>query len=922
MALNNLGLGFVFEAKDEASPTIRKVGSELDKLGDKAKESKKHGREAMHGGFLGGAASGELEHFRGKLEGIGDSYMDLLKESSKLNAELGRSIALVAGESEEALFPQEQMRKMVLSLGTEYAKFPVEEAKSLYAAVGMGAGDATKAMDLMRAANTLSIAGNANLEVSLNAVGGAVRAYAADWKDSMKFADTIRMAEATGKTTVEELAGSLGRITSMSAALGLTFEETTAAIAAMTSTGIKANMAVSGLHEAFANILHPLHEAEMEAARLGIKFNSAALKAKGFHGFLEAITHSARYGGVESMKHLFASVEGFNAVMQISAGGMKGFTDAIDAMSKKDGDAKRGMDLMADTLSFIQERYEATKKTVMTMIGQAIEPFMRKFYTGANTIMTWFSKLSPAGIRAVVVITGLFVGLIALASALIGGAVAIGALTAALDAAGMSLGVVLAPLAPLVALIAAAALALYAFKKAYDANLGGFADMVDKVWSKVKLAFEGLSQLFSDGGFSGDVMKSLDKTENQGLKNFLVTVFLWANRIKNFFDGIAEGFDVAMKKMGPTFDRLSKAFERLGNVLGLTFGGDNDPQKNADKWVAWGKAGGDVGEKLASALDTVVNVLTDAVDMGSAFFRGLKKLEPMLAPLGEKLGNIFDHLGKITDKVLGSGNAASKSSDKWETFGTVLAAAIGAAVQMLDNMLEVIDTIVDIGYVGFSAMTAVIDEFSDAFSGMWDIVVGIVEGDWARVWDGMKEVVFGAMKGIVDSVIAMAKQVAKAIDAMMSAVGKKSNFSAQVDALGASATQAFSTARYRSMAGASSEDSSFGAERDREFHMGAPEAKRKAREMEGRKAYAQADMQSRKGEYERMQALHGNYGADANDAITAGRQLTSDDLKTALGAQQPPQVFVMLDGEVIAAKIATQGSKGRTREFSPQRTPE
>ena len=61
----------------------------------------------------------------------------------------------------------------------------------------------------------------------------------------------------------------------------------------------------------------------------------------------------------------------------------------------------------------------------------------------------------------------------------------------------------------------------------------------------VNLFVRGLTQLFSQGGFSGDIMKELDKTDNQGLQGFLIKIYVWTGRIKNFFDGtfgVVQGF--------------------------------------------------------------------------------------------------------------------------------------------------------------------------------------------------------------------------------------------------------------------------------------------------------------------------------------------------------------------------------------------
>ena len=94
-----------------------------------------------------------------------------------------------------------------------------------------------------------------------------------------------------------------------------------------------------------------------------------------------------------------------------------------------------------------------------------------------------------------------------------------GALTAVRSATGLiriglgALGIQFGGLLPLVAgfvpHVAALALVLAAFRVAYQTNLGGFRDLVVQVAHAVGLAVRALTQLFTEGGFSGAVRDEL-----------------------------------------------------------------------------------------------------------------------------------------------------------------------------------------------------------------------------------------------------------------------------------------------------------------------------------------------------------------------------------------------------------------------------
>lgn len=900
MSLNQLGLGFTFDAKDNASPVMHKVQGAL-------KETGKEAKTAQESFFKLDVALRMQERFKGLSEAIGGPVVDVLREASKANMELEKAIALVGGESDEAIFPQEKMRAITESLAKEFGRLPVDQAKAMYEAVGMGANDAAKSTNLMRAANTLAVAGNADLKISIDALGGAMRAYGADWTKAMDFADTIRMAEATGKTSVEELAESLGRITSMSASLGLTFEETTGAIASMTATGIKANMAVTGLHEAFANILHPSHDAQMEAARLGIRFNEASLKAKGLHGFLEDIAHSAQFRGVTSMKNLFTSVEGFNAIMQLTSGNMKGFDDALEAMSHKQGDAQRGMDIMANTLSFQEEKFKAAKVATLGLIGKAFEPLQMWILKTANAIM---QNLSPGVVKIAVYIGLAIAAVFALASSLIGVAVAAYGAFIAFDTLGAGLIVALAPILPIVAGFVALGVAFVAFKEAYDKNIGGFADKIDAAFKKVRLAVEGLGQLFTDGGFSGDVMTSMDKAGNEGVKGFAINVFLWFNRIKNFVVEIFDGFERAIDKMATPFNKFMHSLSKLGEALGFVTE-QNDPQANADQWVAWGKAGAKVGQWIADAFETVVTYLTYAIHAVTSFINGLKPMKPTISSIVKSMGSIIDSLGLITDALGITKRDTDDQTDSWEKFGKTIAVVVGGMATFIAFMAKGFSTFLRPWARGFAILKGILDDFSEFFSGWGDVIIGFFTGDFVQMWNGVKEITRGALMGMMKMLFSMAESAAGIVDKILTAAGKKSDLKGSLSGMRGQFEKDFAASVGEPIAAPTETQS--------------PERRRQLAMAGIRKRQDEVDFTREK--YESSPWAHGDIRGAVDPMQEGEAGKTDDRLEKILGELQkpnkePPRVYVMLDGKAIAAQIKMIDKEGTQRDYSPMPTPE
>jgi TP901 family phage tail tape measure protein len=605
--VNELGLGVTFSAADGASGIIQRVGHGLLETVGAASEA-------------GKAIKGYFKEFSIGMAmfGAGAFALSALAPATREAAEFGKAIALVATESDTAVFSQHQMMEAAHELGNIFGKMPTDEAKAMYEAVGMGANTAAKATALMAGSNRLAVAGNADLKTTIDALGGSMRAYGAAFTGSNvnAYADTMFVGMTSGKTTVQELAGSLGRVTSMASSLGLSFDETVAAIAAMTSTGIEANQAVTGLHGAFANLLHPEAHATAEAARLGIKFDSVTLKTKGLAGMLNSIMDAKGFKGVETMKKLFPSVEGFNAIMQITAGNMGGFKDALGAMAGKAGAAQKGFLTMAETVSFQEDRLKSLKSTALIVIGQALEPMAIGMLSFSNAVLDGFNKLSPPVRDFLIRAFAMSATLLTVVGGAIAAKAAIGMLSVGMSVLGVTFGSVLATVLPVVAAIGLVAVAFYAFRQAYDENIGGFATFFDGIYSKVRLTFLALGQLFSEGAFSGAVLDELDRSDGS-VENFAIRIWGAVERIKAFFGGVADGFEKAVEQMKPTLQAFATSLE----AFGLTFDSlykQIDPTDASASFDSFKNTGGNVGVMLGKVAEALVKVATFIVDVVTA----------------------------------------------------------------------------------------------------------------------------------------------------------------------------------------------------------------------------------------------------------------------------------------------------------------
>jgi TP901 family phage tail tape measure protein len=677
--LNNMGLGFLFTAKDLASGTMGKIKSGLLEVEGAASPAGKAVGEAFKRFGTGLAVMG-----------MGLAGMAVLAPALEEASKFSKAIALVATETDEATFAQSKMREVAEGLAVTYGKAPVEQAQALYKAVALGANTAAKSQDFLNGVNLLAVAGNADLETSANALGGALNAYGEKFDKATAYSDTLFTGMRLGNTTVQDLASSVGRVTASAHNLGVSFDEIVGATAVMTNQGVKADEAVSGLKEALANVVHPSADAAKEAARLGIKFTQTELRAKGLQGFLDEITHSSRFTA-NSMSKLFTSVEGSNAIMQVTTGSMGQFNDVMTEMGKKSGATKRGFDIMTETLDFQEQRFMATGKVAVGMIGSALEPLAKATIKVANAILEAFTK-TPKPVVA-------FFTKLALGAAtfltVIGAAMSLHAafalLSAGMSAVGITFGGLLLAMAGPIAAVGLLMLAFEGLRQSYELNIGGFRDFVDKAFHDVKLAFEGLGQVFSQGGFSGDVMQEMDKAENGGIKQFVINVYAWGKRLEKFWDGLSTGFSDGLDIVDDAVQGFWHSLNMLRSQFAALTSGPESPEAATNVFNDFGDSGETVGQSLAKVFGFVAQVMTVVVDVISGVIAGYEKMGDGSVSLGDTLGVlVIDIRGALVELGILSDTTKGASSG-WVAFGQI----IGGNARMIVRLIQPIVWLVE-----------------------------------------------------------------------------------------------------------------------------------------------------------------------------------------------------------------------------------
>ena len=224
---------------------------------------------------------------------------------------------------------------------------------------------------MLEAANRLAIGGVTTTTVAVGALSTAVNSYGAANLSAAEASDILFTGVRLGVTTVDELASAVGNVLPIANALGIGFDEVVAATAALTTQGLTTAQSVTGLRAALVAVTGPTSQAQELAEQLGLDFNSAALEAQGFAGFMQSVIE-ATGGSTDSMRMLFGSVEATTAVMALAGGGADALATGLDAMTQSAGATQAAYDLVAQSLDQRMNVATSTLRDVMVQLGTVL----------------------------------------------------------------------------------------------------------------------------------------------------------------------------------------------------------------------------------------------------------------------------------------------------------------------------------------------------------------------------------------------------------------------------------------------------------------------------------------------------------------------------------------------------------------------
>jgi TP901 family phage tail tape measure protein len=291
------------------------------------------------------------------------------------------------------------LRREIEQLSLTYGGDVITNANAAYDIISAGASNAADAIDQLTASNRLAVGGKTDVATAASGVSSILAAYGDAAGGAANVTDALFVAMQGGKTTIGELSNSIGDVTGLAQAAGLGLDEMLSAASALSIAAGSTSKGVTQLRGIISAIIKPTAEARDEAERLGIQFDTAAIRTQGFAAWLEDLREKT--GGNEAaLGRLFGNIEGLNGALQLTGEGAENFNSILDQMENKAGATETAVGQMFETPELRAAKFEQQMASVQRSLGDAVTAFS-PLLDVLSGLLSGFNDLEPST-RAVI----------------------------------------------------------------------------------------------------------------------------------------------------------------------------------------------------------------------------------------------------------------------------------------------------------------------------------------------------------------------------------------------------------------------------------------------------------------------------------------------------------------------------------------
>ena len=367
------------EKLEQAEKTIDELSEKIKKLTEESEKAPK-GFEAL----------GNVIQTLG-LAKVAQEISAALLDCSQSAAEFETSVAKVSTLVDTNKVSMRSMRDELLQLSGESGKSVNDLSDATYQAISASVevGNAIVTVDK---ANKLAVGGFTSSATAVDVLTTALNAYNLSADQTEYISDILVTTQNLGKTTVDELASSVGKTIPLAAAYNVEMDNLSTAYAQLTKNGIAT--AEAGTY--IKSMLNELGDSSSNVAKAlkdetGSTFAELSSEGKSIGDVLDVLVDSVN-GNLTKFNELWGSVEAGTGALSLAKAGSDAYNDTLMAMKDSAGATELAYSKMMDTTEAASQKFSNSAQNVAIAIGDDLNPCLEAMYNAGSNVLNIFAS--------------------------------------------------------------------------------------------------------------------------------------------------------------------------------------------------------------------------------------------------------------------------------------------------------------------------------------------------------------------------------------------------------------------------------------------------------------------------------------------------------------------------------------------------
>lgn len=324
------------------------------------------------------------------LAGVGVAGLKVATNFEKGMSEV-KAISKATGDEFNAL------REKAIELGADTA-FSANEVAAAMTEMAKAGWDSQQIIDGMGGVLDAAAASGEGLATVSTIVADAITGFGLEAKESTKIADLLTQAANSGTIGIVDLGESFKYIAPVAGSMGISVEDVTTALSAMSMAGIKGSAAGTSLRTMLTNLVKPTDAVAVAMENLGIEVVNQDGSMKSLDEIISNLRTSFD-GLTEAEKAKYAATlagkEGMSGMLSLLNLTQEEYDAIAASMNNANGVAKETAEVMQDNLQSKFEQLGGSLESLAIKLADYVIPSLQEFVEWLTGLIDKLTSLDP-----------------------------------------------------------------------------------------------------------------------------------------------------------------------------------------------------------------------------------------------------------------------------------------------------------------------------------------------------------------------------------------------------------------------------------------------------------------------------------------------------------------------------------------------